>query len=153
MKLYETLGDREGWVDTLTALAAVHGAHDPDAANALVREARALLVEVRDAQRAARLEIVIAQLLVRAGQDVESCAHLRTAIECAQQANAPLEEIQARTALGTALTALGDKPGARRERRRVCDLEHRLREGRPPGDGPDSAKSGDPLRTSAYRGW
>ena len=153
LKLYETLGDREGWVDTLTALAAVHGAHDPDAANALVREARALLVEVRDAQRAARLEIVIAQLLVRAGQDVESCAHLRTAIECAQQANAPLEEIQARTALGTALTALGDKPGARRERRRVCDLEHRLREGRPPGDGPDSAKSGDPLRTSAYRGW
>ncbi|MBR7838699.1 winged helix-turn-helix domain-containing protein, partial [Actinospica durhamensis] len=126
LKFYETLGDRGCRIDALTALAAVHGAGDLDAAQACVGGAQDLLEEMRDAQRAARLEVVVAQLLIRAGQDVESCVHLRTAIEYAQQADAPLEEIQARAALGTTLMALGDEQGARREQRRVRSLQHRL---------------------------
>ena len=142
LKLYETLGDRANRIDALTALAAVHGADDLSAAQACVGSAQSLLAEMQDAQRAARLEIVVAQLLIRAGRDVDSCEHLRMAIEYAQQADAPLEEIQARTALGTTLMALGDESGARREQRRVRSLQHRL-------GGGGSGKSGKAAESGA----
>ena len=126
LDLYQALGDRDYQFDALTILAVARASGDRAAARAYLRRAEQLLADAEDPRQRARIETTAADLSLREGEVSEAVDHLRTAIDLASHADAPLEEAHARRALGGILAGRGDKVAAHRQHRRAQNLYRRL---------------------------
>ncbi len=120
---FTSLGDLDNRIDALVALAAVHRTQqDLENARDRLSEADRLLGDVDDPERRSRIEIEIGMLLGLEHNESEACTHLRKAVDLARRADAPLEEADARSALGDCLYHLGDPDNGRGEQQRALAI-------------------------------
>jgi tetratricopeptide (TPR) repeat protein len=126
LDLYRALGDRDYQLDALTTLAAAHASDDLEAARSYLWQAEQLLADAEDGQQRARIETTAADISLKEREVPEAVDHLRTAIDLASRADAPLEEAHARQALSGILAGRGEKVAAHRQHRRAQSLYRRL---------------------------
>ncbi|WP_034270623.1 AfsR/SARP family transcriptional regulator [Actinospica robiniae] len=145
LDLYQALGDYDYQLQSLTALASANATDNGALAQTYLRQAEHLIAERGDPKQRARTEITAAHIEATQGRHSEAIAHLRTAIDFSRNANAPIEEADARAALGTILAYRGEKIAAHRQHRRAQGLYrllgHTYSDSPAPGNVPDRRHS------------
>jgi DNA-binding SARP family transcriptional activator len=127
LALFGSLEDRGYEIETLEALAAVHRVRGAvQEATKCIGEAERLLAQADDPQRRSRIEAETAEVLLLEQHEAAACTHLRAAVELARAASAPLEEADARRALGNVLMGLDDADAAREQWELAMTLYRRL---------------------------